>query len=124
MNLVIDTHALLWLLTNDKKLSNRAKTIVRKSTQIFIPTIVLLELLYLLDKKDLANTFSDVLKVIKSDAKYSIFSLDIVTVELIAKDSIKLEMHDRVIVATAQLLGVAIVTRDRGISQFYQEVIW
>lgn len=124
MNLVIDTHALFWLLTNDKRLSIRAKDEARKSSQLIIPTIVSLELLYLLQKKGLANTFPAVLEKLKQEKNYTIVSLDLVILQAIPHVSNKLEMHDRIIVATAQLLKVPIVTKDRLIQKVYKSTIW
>ena len=124
MNIVIDTDALLWLLAKDKKLSSRAKIVARGATQIFIPTIVLLELLYLLNKKRLINDFSSILGTLKSDIKFTIVSLDIVIVEGVVDFSSKLEMHDSIVVATAQMLKLPIVTKDRTIRKTYKETIW
>lgn len=124
MNIIIDTHALLWLLTNDTRLSNKGRTIARQASQIFIPTIVLLELLYLLQKQGIANEFIPILNTLKSDIKYTIVSLDVGVVEKVVDLSSKLEMHDCIIVATSQALDSPLVTKDRTIRKMYKETIW
>ena len=124
MNIIIDTHALLWLLTNDRKLSNKGRVITRQASQIFIPTIVLLELLYLLQKQGIANEFIPILNTLKSDIKYTIVSLDVGVVEKVVDLSSKLEMHDCIIVATAQTLKLPIVTKDRTMKKMYKETVW
>lgn len=124
MNIVIDTHALLWLLTNDAKISSQAKEAARDAIQINIPTIVLLELLYLLNKKRLTKTFSSILMKLKLDKSYSMVPLDIFVVEKIAQKPIDLEMHDNIIVSTAEILDLPIVTKDQLIQKVYPKTIW
>lgn len=124
MKIVIDTHALFWLLTNDKRLKSRAKTMVREAAQIFVPTIVLLELLYTLNKKRLAGHFPSILDSLKSDIKFTIISLDVGVVESSIDFSTKLEMHDCIILTTAKMLDIPVVTKDRAIRKTYRRAIW
>lgn len=124
VNIVIDTHTLYWFLTADKRLSRKAKTIIEESSRVVIPTIVLLELLYLFQKNKQAELFPVVLKSFKKDEKYIFASLDVTTLEEVIKVDSLLESHDRVIVATSQMLGFPIVTKDRIIRKMYKETIW
>lgn len=54
---VTDTHSFLWFLTRDKRLSSKAREIFRLCDQgaeiIVIPSIVLLECLYVCEKRRL-----------------------------------------------------------------------
>ena len=124
MNILLDTHSFFWILTNDSKLSASARASFEKAEKIFIPTIVLLELLYLLDKKRMSRQFVSIFRALQKDARYVIVSLDTATVATVAKVSRMLEMHDRIIIATAQLLRVPIITRDKIIRKVYKNTIW
>ncbi len=86
MNVLLDTHTLFWLFTSDKKISNKAKLTFRKAKQVFIPTIVILELLYLLNKKKLNDQFPKILDQLKTEGRISFISLDIAIVEGMPKE--------------------------------------
>ncbi|MGA1794661.1 MAG: hypothetical protein ACMUIL_02275 [bacterium] len=55
MNLVIDTHALLWWFTDSPKISSKASEIFKKCEEgkgvIFIPSIVIAESMSIFEKK-------------------------------------------------------------------------
>lgn len=124
MNIVIDTHTLFWFLVADKRLSRTAKNTIEEGKAIVIPTIVLLELLYLFQKKKQTDVFSLAFEKFKNDIKYIFASLDLATVEEVLKVHLPLEIHDRIVVATAQMLKLPIVTKDRAIRKTYKETIW
>lgn len=124
MNIILDTHALLWNLTEYKRLSPKVRTTLDEASGIFLPTIVLLELLYTLQKKKEVKKFSTILNRIKRSKKYFIVSLDLDVVEIMPQLSFKFEMHDAVIVATAQLLKAPLVTKDETIQKIYKDTIW
>lgn len=77
MNVVIDTHSLLWLITDNKKLSRSAKLAVRKASKVYIPTIVILELFYLMVKFQRKDYFPMLLEDIKRDTKHILVSLEL-----------------------------------------------
>jgi len=78
----------------------------------------------LANDKKLSSDFSSILGALKSDIKFIIVSLDIGIVEGVVDFSSKLEMHDSIIVASAQMLKLPIVTKDRTIRKMYKETIW
>jgi len=61
---VTDTHALYWYLNSDKRLGTRAKEIYQQALKddilIFIPSIVLAELYWILDKQ--GKPLSDIVR--------------------------------------------------------------
>lgn len=124
MNVLLDTHTLFWLFTSDKRISNKAKLTFREAKQVFIPTIVLLELLYLLNKKKLNDQFSKILDQLKTEGRISFVSLDMAIVENMPNDDFRLEMHDSAIVTSAQTLNLPIITKDRTIRKIYKNTIW
>lgn len=124
MNIVIDTHSLLWYFTADKKLKESAKHIVDNSLTIFIPLISLLELFYLLNKRRKLNDFYSIFNSIKVNDRFELVSLDLKTTEKVFVLSSKIEMHDAIIIATADLLSLPLVTKDRKIREIYENTIW
>ncbi len=125
MNIIVtDTHALYWFLIGDKRLSKKAKTAIEEASRVVIPTIVLLELYYLLEKKKRKEAFVLAFEKFKNEGKYILVSLDVVAVEEVIKVSSALEMHDSIIVATAKMIEAPIVTKDRSINQTYKKTIW
>lgn len=124
VSVVTDTHSLYWFLTADKRLSRTAKNTIEESETIIIPTIVLLELLYLFQRKKQAELFPVAFENFKNEKKYIFASLDLAVVEEVLKVSATLEMHDSIIVATAKMMDAPIVTRDRTVRKIYKQTIW
>lgn len=124
MRVVIDTHALFWVLTQDlTKLTNKALSVLEQADKIILPTVVLLELLGLLQKKKALKFFDILLKQIPT-SKYLIVPLDMVVIKEIRKIKANLELHDKVIIATAKYLELSIITKDEEITKKYKNVIW
>lgn len=124
MNITLDTHTLLWYSTDYSKLSKTAENIIDNAETIFIPTIVLLELYYLLKKRKQVNKFKLILKTVTDDSSYTILALDLVTVLAVYNQKSTLEIHDAIIAASAKLLDVPLVTKDEAIRKVYQKTIW
>lgn len=126
MKVLVDTHTLFWYSLADlhKHLSKKAKEVLLNADQIFVPTIVILELYYLMRKLNLIDHFSTILEEIETSKKYLIITLDINIVKSTLKQTEALEMHDRVIVATSESLSQAIVTKDETIRKIYKNTIW
>ena len=55
MRYVLDTHAFLWHMTNDARLGDNAKTVLdlidQNDAKAFIPSIVLAESIFIIEKK-------------------------------------------------------------------------
>ncbi|ATZ61587.2 MAG: PIN domain-containing protein [Methanosarcinales archaeon Met12] len=71
---VVDTHALLWHLTEDTKLGRKAKEVLDKAdrgeTTAVIPAIILAEALFILEKKRADLKFKDGLRKIERSLNY------------------------------------------------------
>jgi len=57
--IVIDSHALFWFLTENQKLSKKAKQAIEDADQVIVPSIVLMEVLFILEKYNVAHQFLD-----------------------------------------------------------------
>lgn len=109
-----DTHSLIWYFTARKSLSTNAKEILEKiflgKIKCFIPTIVLLEAFHV-SLKERRFIFPIFLKKLKLRNIF-IVSLDkkiLSTSFMLPKN---LEIHDRVIAATALVNGATLLTKD------------
>jgi PIN domain nuclease of toxin-antitoxin system len=116
---VTDAHAFLWFLSGDKKLSKKALNAFRLCDEgkeiIVVPSIVLLECMYVCEKKRVALEFQQIMRKIEGTFNYPVYPLDEeVILECYSIRQI-VEAHDRIIVATARLLDAKLITKDENI---------
>jgi PIN domain nuclease of toxin-antitoxin system len=114
---VVDTHALAWFVSRDRRLGARARTVLRDpNVRLIIPAIILAEIKYLAHKGRLTQTLDEVLRVIGSDLRCTIYPVDL---SVISKAPLGLDIHDSLIVGTALVQREAItgiLTRDEAIT--------
>jgi len=120
---VIDSHALFWFLSENPKLSSKALYAVKRAKQIIVPSIVLMEILYILEKNNLSSRFVEILSELKI-RRYLVYPLDVEVITQTLFLSSELEMHDRIIMATAQIFDCPLVSKDREIRKLYPKTIW
>ncbi|MBI4044924.1 MAG: PIN domain-containing protein [Candidatus Diapherotrites archaeon] len=126
---VTDTHSFLWYLSQDKRLGKNAliafDSAEKGEATIIVPTIVLAEAFYVCKAKGIDVKFAQLLEKIEIGWNYTSTPLDFNVIKQIQKlDKVK-ELHDKIIVATAQLLGAKLITKDKEITRSkYLEVIW
>lgn len=123
MEVVVDSHALFWFLTDNPKLSNKARHLIERAEKVIIPSIVLMEILYLLEKNNLTSKFIEVLNELKIRS-YLIYPLDLRVITQTLFISPKIEMHDRVIIATAQIFNAELASKDKIIKIYYPKTTW
>jgi PIN domain nuclease of toxin-antitoxin system len=130
---VTDTHALIWHLQNLPELSSGVRQIFSQidggSAIAVIPTIVLIELIYLAEKRripeDLLNAVLNLIGT--NSANYELAPLDfsIVTSLQQISRSVVPDMPDRIIAATALALDLPLLSRDSAINNLSNvEIIW
>lgn len=119
---LLDSHVLLWLASNPKRLSIKARSAIAKAERVVIPIIALFEIFWLLEKSKLDRLFPDVLTLLR-ERGYFVYPIDraVLRTFLIVP---KIEMHDRMIVATAMLVDGVIISRDSEIKRVYSRTIW
>ena len=127
MAVTVDTHALVWYLDKslNHKLSRKALTAIRagEADTVYLSVVVLMEMLYLIEKGRVKLSFDALLKRIEESTNYHIVPFDIELLH-IAKTVEELEFHDGLIVATALITGSALVSKDRAIKAQRIDVIW
>lgn len=114
-----DTHSFLWYISEDTRLSKKAREIFEKCDNaedvMVIPSIVLIEAMFICEKKRISLKFDDIMLKLKVSSNYQIYPLDEKVV--FECKSMKLpDPSDRIIVATAKLLNARLVTKDEKIA--------
>ena len=103
---VLDTHALVWYLTNDRRLGLQAEVVLNDpGARLIIPTIVLAEIKDLTRKGRFAQTLDDVLAVIESDQRCLVYPIGL---EVIRAAPMQLDIHDSLIVGVALVQASAV----------------
>ncbi|HBY97219.1 MAG: type II toxin-antitoxin system VapC family toxin [Ardenticatenaceae bacterium] len=131
-DIVTDTHGLIWYLENSSHLGPAASDAFdacdRGEIRVYIPTICLVEIVYLQEKQRIPADLKA-----RLDAELRATSTGLVIAPLTAEvaDAVARvlrvdvpDMPDRIIVATALQLGLPLISRDRKIQQAGIQTIW
>jgi len=134
---VTDTHPLVWFLTGDPKLTDDARTILRRAQAreavVYVPTIVLAEFLYLVRKgKVPLDHLLELALRLDGFSEFRVAPLDMQTfsrmlyiLQFSPRPRPDLEIHDLSILATALLAGAKLITKDRKLrQQTFVETVW
>lgn len=132
IRLVADTHALLWYLFDDSRLSATAVTMMdtveQAGDQIAIASVTLAEIVYLVEKGRIHSLSFE--RVINALEQVNTSLVEIAFDRTIAQTMRQVErqqvpdLPDRIVAATALHLGVPVISRDRKISSSTVETIW
>lgn len=130
---VTDTHAILWYLSENPELSGTAREIFESTdtgqAEIFIPSIVLAEIVYLTERHKVPANLIDRIANLPDieGSHYHAVVLDTQVIQAmrrIPRETVR-EMPDRIIAATALYLGLPLITRDSQITQLGEiQCIW
>ncbi len=130
--LVVDTHALIWYLTASPRLSRTALTgmedTIAAGDPVYVPAICLVEITYLIEKGRLppvtAVRIAERLSQPESGLVVAPLDRDVADqVGKISREQIP-DMPDRIIAATASLLGLPLVTKDGRIRSGAIATLW
>lgn len=132
IKVVADTHAIIWYLYNDSRLSNTAlqtmDRIVQSHNQIAISAITLAEMIYLMERNRINNLVLERTITILGQSNSPLVEIPFdkhiaVSMQKIKRNEIP-ELPDRIITATARYLKVPIISRDQKIQASTIETIW
>lgn len=131
-SVVADTHAVIWCLLDDPRLSRAAGAALDGATtgdrKIYLPTMCIVEMTYLSEKGRIVEDALPMLERVLAayDSPFQVMELTLAVakaVRRIARKSVP-DLPDRVIAATALALGLPLVTRDGKIRASGIETIW
>lgn len=126
---VVDTNALIWYLTVDKRLSKPASAIFeaaeRGETRLYIAAIVVAELYYANKKWGYFDNFAATYNEMKTKPYFRFVPLIADEVLDFDKDTTVPEMHDRMIAELARRLDAPLLTSDTLItSAGIARIVW
>ena len=132
IRVVADTHAILWYLYNDPRLSATAENFLDSvdvaGDQIAISSIVLAEVVYLIEKGRIDSMAFDriITALNRIDATLVEIPLDRFVVQAMRQiDRSQVpDLPDRIVTATGLHLGVPVISHDHKIKTSIVSVIW
>lgn len=131
-SVVVDTHAIVWYLSKNPSLSKLAEATLDSTTAngspIYVPSICLVELTYLIEKGRLPESARQILidSLDHPGNSYVLVPLDrrvADALEFVSRQEVP-DMPDRVIAATALVCQSPLVSRDRKIRLSRVQTIW
>ena len=132
IRVVADTHAVLWYLYNDARLSATAlafmDSIEQAGDQIAISSIALAEMVYLIEKGKIAATAFERVVAVLEQANATLVEVPFDRTIADAMRQIDRtqvpDLPDRIVTATAMQWGVPVFSRDRKIRSSVVTTIW
>ena len=129
MDFVADTPALRWYFINSPKLSSKASEIFESCERgeciIFIPSIVIAEALSIFEKKKISFDFKKLLKKLYESENFVIIPLDYSVLHKMGDLKDISELHDKIVVSTANYLNLPIITKDKALRNIQHiKAIW
>ena len=113
---VADTHAWVYYLLN--RLPNTSNNIFASvengNDVIFVPTIALSECIHLIGKKKIILTYEGLFSRFDESNNFIVAPLNLDITKHVSEINLK-ELHDRIIVATAEFLNATLITKDKEI---------
>jgi PIN domain nuclease of toxin-antitoxin system len=131
-DVVTDTHALIWYLEDSPRLSVVANQLFdqcdRGEIIIYIPTICLVEMIYLQEKGRISSQLKTTLdrELMLGNTGMIVYELTSEVVKALAtipRDSVP-DLPDRIIAATAVHLGLPLISRDAKITASNVNTVW
>jgi len=120
MDYVTDTHSLIWYFVEDKRLSKNALKAFEQTIEtgnIMVPAVVLAEIMFIAGKGKIALTFGETLAKIEDYENFRIAPLDADILKIADRIKVDMEMHDKLIVATALYFDTPLITKDKRIKE-------
>lgn len=129
---VADTHAALWYLFNDERLSIKARnfieTAAREGNQIAVSSISFIEMVHLIEKgRVLSTSLSRVAANVEAaDIVFAEVPVNLYIARALSRvNAVQVpDMPDRIIAATAVHLNVPVISRDGRIRLSNLATIW
>ena len=125
--LLADTHALVWHFAESPRLSGRARELLqmadRAEAELIVPAIVIAEAIIVCERKSPGLSVDHMLARLSSMPNAVIVPLDLTVLVEALRLPPTLEMHDRIIAATAKIFSATFISRDRQLSALV-DTVW
>ena len=128
MKYLLDTHAFLWFVTDDDKLSSNARSIIKNSNnEVYFSAVSAWEMSIKVRLGRL--TIEEALEpfIIKQLAENNFSTLSITIFHSIYTSKLP-EIHkdpfDRMLIAQAQVENLSLISRDKNIKKYKIPVVW
>ena len=127
--LLLDTHALVWLASSQRHLSARVRQSIRQNPdELYLSSISALEIAILHKRERLTLPLPPSEFVDRALQQHGIHEVPLdwrIAIASASLPDIHNDPFDRIIIATARLHGLKILTKDRVIPQYPEvKVIW
>jgi PIN domain nuclease of toxin-antitoxin system len=127
MNLLLDTHALIWFLNGDEKLSHKVKGIIEDSNNtkaVSIASIWEIAIKISLDKFRYIKGFRHFLDLIEENG-FEILPISFEHVMIVSTlEFIHRDPFDRILISQCQVENLTMLTKDENIQKYNIKTIW
>lgn len=127
MNVLLDTHTLIWFLEGNKKLTSECKKLIEDDQNVkYVSIVSFLEISIKvnLNKLTLTEGYNHFIKTVK-DLNFEILKISLDYTSILANlDSIHRDPFDRILICQAIQEKLTILTKDRYIQQHEVNTYW
>jgi len=128
MTFVADTHALVWHLTEERRLGRAARRLFRSADAGrnlgYVPAISLVEIALLYEKGRLRVSLARILETLAGHTGYAVLPLDLEQSMAFASFPGVRDPMDRLVLAAARATGSRLVSADEALDGHGVERIW
>ncbi|MEL6593346.1 MAG: type II toxin-antitoxin system VapC family toxin [Bacteroidota bacterium] len=127
MNILLDTHSVIWFITDDTKLPPASKKIIedsRNSCFVSIATYWEMGIKYSLDRLDLKHPLEKIFEIIE-ESGFEL--LPITSAHILATSNLAFhhrDPFDRILIGQALSEGMKILSKDSQFEKYTPEIIW
>ena len=133
MNVLLDTHALVWWLLEPRHLSGPARKAIEQADEVFVSAASIYEIDYRREKSRASGDPSDSVHFrIPRNMPGSLPQLDLMRVDITAEVAwrvarlplIHKDPWDRLLVAQANILDARLISRDETLRLYDVDILW
>jgi PIN domain nuclease of toxin-antitoxin system len=123
MRLLLDSHTLIWVLTDDAKLSPKARKLLQTAKEVYVSTASFWEMAI---KQNLGKLNLELEEIIEATQQSGIQELPVSaehTLALIGLETLHKDPFDRLIVAVAKAEPMRLLTADSAVAAYTELAI-
>ena len=128
MNAILDTHTFLWMVTDDRRLSETARNVIQDgANQLFLSSASVWEIVLKAESGKLRLQGGPTRFLEREIQRNRLSALPIQSAHLLRVPSlpaIHKDPFDRLLIAQAQVEGLPIITADTELTRYPVQVIW